>query len=54
MLVSLEDDLLHRDAQIQEAVNEEEGGHDMATLRRTARWHMYRTFVAAMYGYLGR
>lgn len=52
MLASLDDDLLHRDAQIREAV--EDGDVDVAALHRAARWHMYRTFVAAMYGYLGQ
>ena len=52
MLDSLEDELQARDAQIQDEL--QWGNDDLTTLHKQARWHMYRTFVAAVYGYLGK
>ena len=40
-----------RDATIREELAE---GGDPESLHRSARWHMYRAYVAAAYGHLGQ
>jgi len=52
MLDSLEEELLARDAAIQAEL--QGGNDDIEALHKQARWHMYRTFVAAQYGFLGK
>ncbi len=52
-LASLESELAQRDAIIRAELDAEEDT-DLNDLHRAARWFMYRTFVAASYGTLGR
>ena len=52
-LASLESELALRDVIICAELDAEEGC-DLNDLHRSARWFMYRTFVAASYGTLGR
>ena len=52
LLDSLGEDLRERHEILQREL--ENGGGDPAQLKRDARWYMYRTYVRAKYGYLGR
>lgn len=54
MLATLEDDLAERERIIQQELDSDEPPEDLGDLHRAARWFMYRTFVAAQYGYLGK
>ena len=49
---TLLEDLRDRDAIIERELASEDGA-SLAELHRSARWFMYRTFVAAQFGYLG-
>ena len=54
LLATLEDDMRERDMLIQHDLDQdEEGIVDLAVLHRSARWYMYRTYVASQYGHLG-
>ena len=51
MLNSLEEELAALDAQIEVEMQD---GSDEEMLHRAARWKIYRMFVAAAYGFLGK
>ena len=54
MLDTLGEDTAERERIIQYELDSEDPPEDLGDLHRAARWFMYRTFVAAQYGYLGK
>ena len=55
MLATLDEDIAERDRIIRDELDRDDPPpEDLGDLHRAARWFMYRTFVAAQYGYLGQ
>ena len=54
MLATLAEDTAERERIIQHELDSDDPPEDLGDLHRAARWFMYRTFVAAQYGYLGK